>query len=757
MRKKAALFICLILCLLHFLTVGYISAAEKEARIKSIEIKGNRRIETDTIKTRIKTREGDLFSLAAAREDLKTIFQMGYFNDVSIDSEDVEGGINLIFVVKEKPVITEVVFQGNKEIEADKLKEKVNIKVESFIDNQQIKENINKIVLFYEEEGYYDARVTPVFKVLQDDKVSLIFYIEEGEKAQIEEINFEGNKNIDSKKLKKSISSSEHRWLISYFTGSGLYKKDLVNNDVDSIKELYLNNGYMDVQAGQPKVVLSEDRKHFTLTYPVIEGDQFTIGEIGFKGNNIISTKSLREKLNSKGGDIVRRDLLRKDVSVITDMYGEKGYVFAQAVPQVSTNRDTRIVDITFDINEGDQVRAREINIYGNDKTRDKVIRREIKVTEQDIVNTKELKKSFQRLNNLNFFETVEITPEQVGKDMMDLNVRVKEKSTGTFSVGGGYSSVDRFVALTEVTEGNLFGRGQLIKGKIELGSKKASYDITFKEPYLFDYPVSGTAELFNIKREFDSYEERRKGGSLALGKSFTEYIGGSISYKLETLNIFNVTEDASDIVQDQIGETTTSSTGLSLYRDSRDYYFDPRSGSRNSVSFQYAGGFLRGDNEFIKTIGDSSWYYTPFWDTIISVHGRIGYTVGISGNELPVGERFYVGGINTIRGFEFGEAGPVDPETGDILGANKELIFNLEYTFPLVQEAKIRGLLFFDAGKGFDDDKPISLDQLRYSAGTGIRWISPVGPLRLEWGYNLNRIKGEKQSQMEFSIGTLF
>lgn len=756
MRKKAALFICLILCLLFFLTVGYVSAAEKEARIKSIEIKGNRRIETDTIKTKIKTREGDLFSLLAVREDLKTIFQMGYFDDVSIDSEDTEGGINLIFAVKEKPVITEVAFQGNKEVEADKLKEKVNIKVESFIDNQQIKENINKIVRFYEEEGYYDAKVTPVIKVLQDDKVSLIFYIVEGEKAQIREIIFEGNKNIDSKKLKKSINSSEHRWIISYFTGSGLYKKDLVNSDVDSIKELYLNNGYMDVQVGQPKVVLSEDRKQFTLTYPVIEGDQFSIGEIGFRGNKIITTKILREKLSSKGGDIVRRDFLRKDVLAITDMYGEKGYVFAQAVPQMSSNRETRSADITFDINEGDQVRVREINIYGNDKTRDKVIRREIRVTEQDIVNTKDLKKSFQRLNNLNFFETVEITPEQMGKDMMDLNVRVKEKSTGTFSVGGGYSSVDRFVALTDVTEGNLFGRGQLIKGKIELGSRKTSYDITFKEPYLFDYPVSGTADLFNTKRDFTTYSERRKGGAISLGKTFTEYTGGSLSYKFEKLNIFDVKDDASAIVQQQKGESITSSTGLSLYRDSRDYYFDPRSGSRNSLSFQYAGGFLRGDNEFIKTIGDSSWYYNPIWDTVISVHGRLGYAIGISGNELPVGERFYVGGINTIRGFAFGKAGPLD-SNGNIIGANKELIFNLEYTFPLVQEAKIKGLLFFDAGKGFDDDEPLSLEHLRYSAGTGIRWISPVGPLRLEWGYNLNRKEGEKQSQMEFSIGTLF
>lgn len=757
MRKRAVLFICLILCLLLFLTVRYISAAEKETRIKSIEIKGNRRIETETIRARIKTKEGDLFSIGTAREDLKAIYQMGYFDDVSIDSEEIDGGIRLIFLVKEKPIITEVVYQGNKEIEAEKLKEKVSIKVQSFIDSQQIRENINKIVRYYQEEGFYNAKVTPVTKILSEDKVSLIFYIEEGGKAHIGKIYFEGNKDINRRRLKKSISSSEYKWIISYFSGSGLFKKDLINNDVENIKELYLNNGYMEVQVDQPKVVLSEDKKWFTLTFPIVEGNRFTINEIGFKGNRIISIEKLREGLNSKLGDILRRDLLRKDISMITDMYGEKGYVFAAVVPQMATNRETKSVDIVFNINEGDQVRVREINVYGNDKTRDKVIRREMKLAEQDIINTKDLKRSFQRLNNLNFFETVEITPEQVGKDMMDLNVRVKEKSTGSFSLGGGYSSVDRFVALTDIAEGNLFGRGQLLKGRVELGKRRTSYSITFKEPYLFDYPVSGTFDLFNQKRDFNAYKEKRAGGGVSLGRSFTEYTGGSLSYKLEKLDIFDIASSAPLRIKEQEGKSTTSSIGLSLYRDSRDFFFDPHSGSRNSISFQYAGGFLDGDNEFIKTIGDSSWYYNLIFDTVFSLHGRIGYATGFSGNRLPVGERFFVGGINTIRGFGFGRAGPVDPTTGDILGANKILIFNAEYTFPLVQEAKIKGVFFSDAGKGFDDDERLTLNHLRYSAGGGIRWISPVGPLRLEWGYNLNRKPGERQSQIEFSIGTLF
>jgi outer membrane protein insertion porin family len=336
--------------------------------------------------------------------------------------------------------------------------------------------------------------------------------------------------------------------------------------------------------------------------------------------------------------------------------------------------------------------------------------------------------------------------------------VRVKEKPTGTFSIGGGYSSVDRLVGMVQVEQGNLFGRGQLLRLKAEVGQRLQNYTLTFREPWLFDKEISGTVDIFNQNLlYFSNYKEKRVGGDLILGKAFTETVSGSVSYTLENILIYDVTT-SDPLIQQQadLGNTLTSKVGVSLARDSRDFFFDPREGSRNSVSLELAGTVLGGDNAFYRTIGDSSKYFPLFWGSVFSLHGRVGYVRGLQGKQIPLGERFFVGGINTVRGFDFGRAGPVG-STGEIFGGNKELFFNVEYLYPLVEEAKIKGLLFFDAGRGFDEGEAISLRKLRPSAGAGLRWISPVGPLRLEWGYNLDRRDDEKPWTIEFSIGSLF
>jgi outer membrane protein insertion porin family len=319
---------------------------------------------------------------------------------------------------------------------------------------------------------------------------------------------------------------------------------------------------------------------------------------------------------------------------------------------------------------------------------------------------------------------------------------------------------------MADITQGNLFGRGELLRGRAEFGKLRNTYSLTFSEPYLLDHPVSGTVDLFNQTRDFNSYKERRIGGDLVLGKSFSEYVRGSLSYTFETLTLFDVQRDnpetsAPRLVIDQIDQegkkSTTSSLGATIARDTRDFYFDPKEGGRTALTVEYAGTFLGGDNNYVKTILDVSRFFPLGWDTVFSLHGRWGSATGISGTELPIGERFYVGGINTVRGFKFGTAGPIDPATGEIIGGNKELIFNAEYLVPLVPEAKIKGVLFFDAGKAFDDNERVRFNDLRYGTGFGIRWISPIGPLRLEWGYNLHRRENERASNVDFTIGTLF
>ncbi|MBI3995609.1 MAG: outer membrane protein assembly factor BamA [Nitrospirae bacterium] len=750
----------------------------------AIEVRGNHRIETATIRSRLKTKEGSPLSPERVREDIQSLYQLGFFLDLRVDTEPVEGGVKVIYEVTERPYVNEVGFVGNVEIMTDKLKERITIKPKSFLDDLQVKENAERLRQYYDEEGYYNTIVIPVLN-LQGDKVALSYYIKEGAKATVRRIRFDGNQAYQPKVLKKSIDTREYVPWTSWLTNTGYYKKELLNEDVDRLKDHYLNNGYLQVQVGTPQVRFKEDRSQTlvpfpilhgeidypyefhtvraSIAFPLIEGDQFRIRTIRINGQTVFETDRLREALKLKEGDLFRRNVLREGVAAIHDLYGEKGYLYAAAIPQYSTDLATKTVDLSLDITEDNPMQIRRITITGNDKTRDKVVRREMRLNEQERVDTRLLRRSFQRINNLNFFDSVEISPDRVGPDQVDLQVRVKEKSTGAFSVGGGYSSVDRVVGMAEITQGNLFGRGELLRGRAEYGGQRKTYSLTFSEPYLLDYPVRGTVDLFNQVRDFDSYKERRIGGDVILGKSFTEYISGSLSYTRETLTLFDVEDEttAPRLVIEQIDEqgnkTTTSSLSATIARDTRDFYFDPKEGSRTALTYEFAGTFLGGDNNFTKTILDASRFFPLFWDTVFSLHGRLGYARGIAGTDLPVGERFYVGGINTVRGFNFGKAGPIDPATGEITGGNKELVFNAEYLLPLVPEAKIKGVLFFDVGKAFDDHESIRLNQLRRGAGFGIRWISPIGPLRLEWGYNLRRKENEQASDLEFSIGTLF
>ena len=733
-------------------------AQAKEIVVKLLEIRGNRKIDTATIRSKIKTREGDPFSVERLREDIKSIYQMGYFDDVRLESEGFEGGIKLTFVVSEKPFVADVTFLGNSHVTTDKLKEKVPFKTQTFLDLNEVNETVEKIRRVYQDEGYYNTEVIAVIRTISPEKVLVQFAIEERERAYIKKVRFEGNHQISGGRISKAVQTSSYFWLTSWLTESGTYKKEEVNADVERIRELYLNNGFLQVQVGSPKVDLSPDKKWFTVSFPIVEGESFRISRIAYSGNSLFAEAKLREVVHSKEGETFNRDQIRQDIMGMVDLYGEKGYAFANVVPELNPDPQTREVAVTFQVSEGEPVRVRRINIYGNNKTRDKVIRREIRLDEQELLDTKALRRSFQRLNNLNFFENVEIVPQEVERGWVDLDVRVKEKPTGTFSIGGGYSSVDGLVGMVQVEQGNLFGRAQLLRLKAEIGQRVQNYTMTFREPWLFDKEISGTVDIYNQNLlYFSDYKEKRTGGDLILGKAFTEYVSGSVSYTLEDILIYDVTS-RDPLIQQQasLGNTLTSKVGLSLARDSRDFFFDPRQGSRNSVSVELAGTVLGGDNDFYRAIGDSSKYFPLFLGSVFSIHGRLGYVEALQGKQIPLGERFFVGGINTVRGFDFGRAGPLG-SAGEVIGGNKELFFNFEYLYPLVEEAKIKGVLFFDTGRGFDEGEAINLGRLRRGAGVGLRWISPVGPLRLEWGYNLDRRPDEKPWTIEFAIGSLF
>ncbi len=749
-------------------------AQEAGQRISAITVQGNKRIEVPAIRTRLTLKEGEGLTAERIREQIRALYQMGYFEDVRVETEPRAGGVAVIFVVAEKPFVTEILFDGNDNLTAEKLTEKLTVRTQSFLDQQQIKDSVERLRQLYEDEGYFSARLMPIIKSLGGERKSLTFFIVEGPKARIKAVAFDGAKSIPLKKLKKPLVTREYFWLMSWFDDSGVYKKEELDNDVERIRQIYFDEGYLEIKISKPTVDLSPDRKWFTVRFPIDEGPQFRFSRIGYKGQTIFSEAELRSGSKLKDGDVVRMAEVREDIKRATDVYGSKGYAFSDINPLIQPDPESKTAMVTFDVKEGALIRVRNINISGNDKTRDKVIRRELRVSEAELIDTAAMQLSFKRLNNMNYFETVEIIPKQVDPGTVDLDIKVKEKSTGTFSVGGGFSSLDKLGIVADITEGNLFGRGQLIKIRGQLGQRRSSGVITFREPYLFDEALSGQIDIYSRQTFYFSYFEERRGADVVVGKWFSEYLSGSATYLLERLTISNdltdqlflggggiaVTPitDLPLLVQQQLGKSTTSAVVLGVARDTRDVYVDPKSGARYGLTLEFAGGPLAGTNDFYKVISDNAWYFPVAWGTVLAPRARLGvahsYTAG---SLLPVGDRFFVGGIQTMRGFEFGRAGPVSPTDNiSILGATKQLIFNFDYVFPLVSEFKVQGVVFFDYGKGFEDGQPWSLD-LRKAAGVEGRWISPFGPLRLAYGLNLDRRTGERAGVFEFSVGSLF
>lgn len=720
--------------------------------VNSIHIKGFKRIEEMAIKSKISQKVGEPISPEKVNEDIKTIFKMGYFEDVRADIEPFEGGVRLIYVLKEKPTIVRIEFQGNKKFDDAKLKEKLGITIGSIADAVLIQDNANKLRAFYEEEGYWLASIVPIIKKINNEEVNLTYQIAEGSKVKIDKIIIEGNKAFKAKQIRKVMSTKQ--WSIfSFITSSGYYKKDQMDLDLEKIRDLYFNNGYIKVAIGDPKINLTPDKKGMIITIPVSEGLQFDVSSVKFSGNKVFDDNVIRSKITMEPGKPFSKQQLRKDILSIAELYSEKGYAVASVTPDLIPDENKKLVEVFLKIDEGDKYRIGRIEISGNTKTRDKVIRREVRLDEGDTFNSKLLKRSYQRINNLNFFDSVEIVPKPRPEEkLVDLDIKVKERPTGYLSVGGGYSSVDKLIGMVELTQGNLFGKGQLVKITAQIGGRATYYEINYRDRWFLDKPIAFSGSVYNVTREYIEYDKKATGFGVSFGKEFSEYVRGDMSYNFERATITNIAEGASVIVKDQKGTNTTSSITPFLVRDSRDNYLDPSRGSRNSIYLTYAG--VGGTNKFVKGEVDSAWYF-PLGKTTFMLRGRFGYGTGIWGRELPLYERFYLGGIYTLRGIGWGEAGPRDPDTGEPIGGTTELIFNSEFIFPIISDFRLKGVVFFDTGNSYENFE--NFGKLRYTGGAGVRWISPMGPIRIEWGYNLDRKPGEKSNRIEFTFGSFF
>ncbi|HAJ26142.1 MAG TPA: outer membrane protein assembly factor BamA [Syntrophus sp. (in: bacteria)] len=723
-------------------------------RIARISFQGNKKIESSALNQVLKSTQGSIYSESGLADDIRAIYKLGYFDDVVADVTETADGRVITFIVKEKGLITDIQIKGNKKLDTKDIEAALTFKTRQALNRERITSSIEKIKTLYDNKGYYNAEITYAIEKEKEKDIRVVFSIKENDKTYIKKISFEGNQSYREKEL-KGLMKTEEQGFFHYFTDSGLLKKDDLKQDANKLNAFYLNNGFINAHVGEPNI--SFDKKGIYIKIPITEGRRFKIGRVDITGDALkIKRSELMGKLNIRKQDNFDRGAIIKDMDLLTQACNDEGYAYADVSPMTKVNDKDLTVDVIYQIKKGNTVYFNRISLSGNTKTRDKVIRRNLLIAEGDLYSSTNLKGSYSNLMRMRYFEEVDFQSEKGPDDTLaDVNIRVKEKPTGMFSMGAGYSALDKAMAMASVTQENLFGRGQILNLKANIGSVSTYYDLSFTEPWLFDMPIWSKFDLWNSSRSYDTYNLKTKGFGSVFGHPVWERIMGYVSYTLAFSDVQDVLSTASTYIKQQAGSSTTSSMGFTLSRDTTDDNFFPTTGSKNAATILQAGGILGGSTSFTKYTGSTAVYFPFPLETVFDLRGRIGYLQANEGQPLPIYERYYLGGISTLRGLR--DVGPRDPVTNDLIGGTTMLCLSADFVFPLIKNAGMKGVVFYDTGNAWGGEQSFggyNLGDMRQTAGAGIRWYSPIGPLRLEWGYVLDRKPGEDPYRWEFTIG---
>ena len=769
------------------------SSVDKAARgqtVTAVRVEGFRRVEESAIRIHITHPVGVTLDEAAVDVDVKAIFRMGFFENVWVTTEAVGGGVVLVYHVAERPYVAKLEFEGNDNVDKADLEAVVGVRARTVFDPQKAWEGLREARKVYAGEGYPDADIRYELVPDADGNATVRYVIDEKAKVLVDEINFEGVHAFREFTL-RNVMSTRRKWILSWFTGAGVLKDEELHTDVERLTAYYYDNGYIQVRVDDIEVTREEDK--LILTVRIEEGDQYRIGNVRFEGEVLEDQEVLVKASGLVSGEIFRPSRLRESIFSVTEAYGNLGRAFAEAIPLTDVHPETKTVDVGFRMTAGPVVSVDRIEIRGNTKTRDEVVRRELRQQEGEQFTGKGLRQGTSRVKRLGIFDEVKVESTRTDSpDKVNLVVDVKEGRTGTFSAGAGFSSEDSLLANARITERNLFGRGQTATFNVDFGARRRNFRLAFTEPWAFDIPLMLGVDAFSWSYEFSDFERGGTGMSLrasyplwelglrdVLGASLDDIRAG-VEYRLESTVIEGVSRTAPANVKDEEGTYLTSSVRPSLTRNTIDAPFDPTEGSITSISAEFAG--LGGDNDFTKFDISSRWYF-PFykaesgWKLVYAINATLGYGFGnggTSGVELPLSERYFPGGINTVRGFQSRTLGPrerfFDPKNADYrtseVGGSSQLILNNEIIFPIIPDAGVKGVLFFDAGNawmresGKDGFPPtnsngMDLGDLRLATGVGLRWLSPFGPLRIEIGFPLNAKSDDEESLVLFSFGT--
>jgi len=729
-------------------------------RVEAIEVRGATRVAPDAVRKVMSTQIGQELDLEKVRQDVKAIYRMGYFRDVTFDTEEVPGGYRLTVIVAEKPIVSAVQIEGNKDVESADLRAAVTVKERSLFQEEKVKESVNKLREVANNKGFIDASVEASVAEDSEGALRVTFRVTEGPKLKIERIVVTGNQFFPTKAVLKVMDTSA-KGLFSFISDSGAFKKDVLENDVRKIEALYQNRGFLDSKISEP--VVDRGKKGLILTIRIFEGRQYRVGEIHFSGESGIPEGTLRKTVKLRRGELFDRETLLSDLLALTTLVNDEGYAQALVSPGVDKRKEYPIADVTYRFERGTKFHFGKVEITGNTKTMDRVIRHSLDVSDGRTYTATGLKTSKENLTRSSYFKDVKIStaPSTVPGEM-DAKIEVQEGPTGTLSGGLGYSSLDKIFGVVQLTENNLFGRGWKASLNSQFGARRTTYSLDFRDPHFLDSDFSLLLGVFKTKVKYPDFEKDAVGGRVGFGYDFSRFMNGSVSLRMDKTKILALpgSVPAWNVRQEiDKGLQQTRSIGWNVTRNTTDKFIDPSKGGVQSASLEFAGGPLGGDSQFVKYFLNAKWFYPVTASTVFSWNVLWGHVIPtMGGAEVPLFERFFLGGPYSIRGFRSRELSPTDPNTGEAVGGNKELVGNLEYLFPLVGEIGFKGVLFFDAGNAWAQGSwPFKEQGLWASYGAGIRWYSPMGPLRFEWGWNLDRPKGQPKRVMEFTIGTAF
>ena len=731
-----------------------IPGGEQRILIKELAVQGHRRVQEAVILGRVQSKVGTSFVPARSTDDIRSIFALGFFDDVQLKVEDFEGGVKLTFVVTERPFVRDLSFAGNKRLDAAALQEKIDLKLGSVYNPVEVTRAAEKLKEVYEEEGYFEVGITPDVTKLPDGDVAVTFRIVEGRKMTIEKIVIEGAQGVKPDKIKEIMLTQERQ----YFILRGTVQRQKLEEDVDRIVAFYNDNGYIQARVESTDTQVDRQNARVTIKIVVVEGPQFKVGGVDITGNNVLPIEEIRRRVHLKPNDIYSRSKLRDSAKDIGDVYGTIGRASADINPQIALDVPNRKVNITFEITEGPEVFVERINISGNTRSQEKILRREIPMHEGDLFTTQKLARAKQKLSNLNYFEKVETrTTPGSSKDKIVVNIEVTEKPTGLFSIGGGYSSQDGALGTLDLSQNNFLGRGWQVFLRVRGGASTQQGTIGFTEPWLFDRPLAAGFDLYNNRRVFNDYTINAVGGDLRMGHPLGDYARWNLIYRLEQDDLTGINPNASQELLDAKGATITSILGGSIGRDTRDSLVDPTKGNLSTIGADFAGIFTT-DNRYVR-FSATTIQHQPLWfGHVVSARLGAGYEFGWDDKPVPLFERFYLGGPNSIRSFKLRQISPLD-ESGTRIGGNFQVLGNVEYTIPTFYGVKLA--IFFDAGNVYGPDshlgQKIDLTNLRYAVGMGLRWNSPFGPIRVDYGINPDPRPGDKFGEFHFAVGTAF